>query len=340
MNFLQRIQRGSCADALRVSLGYLLLAEAWILLSGGLLSRFAMTTAEAVWLESAKGTLFVLVTTLLLFLLLKHQFHRRAMAAESLAKREQELRLLNENLERQVTARTIHLESARREQEAFSHAISHELGGPVRAIAGFSQTLLEDYAPAMDGTGRDCLQRIRLAGARMARLIEALRRLSHIGASPLALMPVDLSRLAAQIMEEFRTAEPARRVDLHVAPDLFAVADRDLLAILLDNLLGNAWKYSARRDPARIEFGCNHQHGERVFHVRDNGTGFVLPTEDTLFAPFQRFHAAEDFPGTGMGLATVKRIIERHGGSIRAESSPGEGAAFFFTLAAGQAPQG
>jgi PAS domain S-box-containing protein len=223
-------------------------------------------------------------------------------------------------------------EAANRELESFSYSVAHDLRAPLRAIEGFSQALLEDHGPALDPTGQDYLARIRAAARRMSGLIDDLLALSRVSRAELRREHVDLSALARAAVTTLETADPARRVDVTIAPGLAAVGDPKLLAIVLDNLIGNAWKFTQRTDPARIEVAARDQDGRRVYFVRDNGAGFDQAYADKLFGVFQRLHSAADFPGTGIGLATVKRIIERHGGRVWAEGVAGQGATFSFTL--------
>ncbi len=225
------------------------------------------------------------------------------------------------------------LEAANAELDAFAYSVSHDLRAPLRSIDGFSQALLEDCGDRLDAAGRDHLQRVRAATQRMGRLIDDLLTLSRVTREPMHRAPVDLSALAAGIAAELSEHEPARRVEWVIAPGVQAVGDRRLLRVALTNLLGNAWKYTARVSRARIEFGCEAAAGtEPVFWVRDNGAGFDMAYADKLFVPFQRLHGAAEFDGTGVGLATVARIVRRHGGRIWAEGEVGRGAAFFFTL--------
>jgi signal transduction histidine kinase/ligand-binding sensor domain-containing protein len=242
------------------------------------------------------------------------------------------LRKAQTELEERVRQRTAELELANRELEAFSYSVSHDLRAPLRGVDGFSQALQEDYAGKLDAEGQDYLRRIRAGAQHMGRLIEALLGLSRVTRGTLQLAPVNLSHLAVEIAAELARREPTAKVEVIVAPDLVAAGDSPLLRVALENLLGNAWKFTSRRTDARIEFGVTEQDGLRVYFVRDNGAGFDMTHAQKLFGAFQRFHTAEEFPGTGIGLATVQRIIHRHGGRIWAESQPGHGATFYFTL--------
>ncbi len=225
------------------------------------------------------------------------------------------------------------LEAANRELEAFSYSVSHDLRAPLRAIDGFSQALVEDYGEGLDATAKDFLRRVRAAAQRMGELIDDLLALSRITRASIQRKPVALGGLAREILEQLRASEPARCVETVVASPLDVVGDRGLLRVALSNLLGNAWKFTRDREPARIELGAQERDGERVFYVRDNGAGFDMAYADQLFRPFSRLHAAHEFSGTGIGLATVQRALARLGGRVWAESAVGEGATFYFTVA-------
>ncbi|HYL56366.1 MAG TPA: PAS domain S-box protein, partial [Gemmatimonadales bacterium] len=227
---------------------------------------------------------------------------------------------------------TAQLEVANAELDAFAYSVSHDLRAPLRSIDGFSQALLEDYAAQLDDAGRDHLQRVRLATQRMATLIDDLLNLSRVTRSEMVIGSVDLSGLARELAAELAASDPGRTVDLVIAPGLEARADRGLLRVVLQNLMGNAWKFTGKRDGARIEVGVVSSNGERAYFVRDNGAGFDMAFASKLFGAFQRLHRATEFPGTGVGLATVQRIIHRHGGRVWAESIVDRGATFYFTL--------
>jgi PAS domain S-box-containing protein len=227
------------------------------------------------------------------------------------------------------------LEAANGELRAFSYSVSHDLRAPLRSIDGFSLALVEDYGPTLDDRARDYLSRIRASAQRMGELIDALLGLSRVTRAELRRVPLDLSALAAAVVAELRQREPERPVEFTLAPDLSAPGDPSLMRNVLENLLGNAWKFTAGCQPARIEFGCQPSEqtpGGRVFFVRDNGAGFDMTYADRLFGAFQRLHDQREFPGTGVGLASVQRIIIRHGGRVWAEAVAGEGATFYFNL--------
>ncbi|HUJ58171.1 MAG TPA: ATP-binding protein [Kofleriaceae bacterium] len=226
-------------------------------------------------------------------------------------------------------------ETANKELEAFSYSVSHDLRAPLRGIDGFSQALIEDHAEHLPAKAQDYLRRIRAAAQRMAELIDDLLRLSRVSRGDFKRERVDLSAIAASILADLQRGEPARAVDTIVQPEIVAHADPRLLKITLENLLGNAWKFSAKTERARIEFGAADERGERVYFVRDNGAGFDMSYVDRLFVAFQRLHSAKEFAGTGIGLATVQRVVLRHGGRIWAESELGQGTTFRFTLPEG-----
>lgn len=234
--------------------------------------------------------------------------------------------------EQEMKERGAELEAANMELEAFSYSVSHDLRAPLRGINGFSQALLEDYAESLDTTGKNYLQRICSATERMGRLIDDLLILSRVTRTEMSRGPVDLSALALEVAAELRANEPERAIDLEIAAGIEANADAHLIRILLTNLLGNSWKFTSKHARATIEFGRTMEDGKRIFFVRDNGAGFNQEYASRLFAPFQRLHGASEFPGTGIGLATVQRIVRRHGGKVWAAGAEEKGATIFFTL--------
>jgi signal transduction histidine kinase len=238
---------------------------------------------------------------------------------------------LNADLERKVAERTAELSAANRELEAFTSAVSHDLRAPLRAIGGFSQALADDEIVTPGTPGAEYLARIRAASSRMDELIRSLLDLSRISRFDLHRTDVDVSGLAASVGAELARAEPERGVELVVAPGLTARADVNLLRIVLTNLMANAWKFTSKTPGARIEVG-SIDADPLVLFVRDNGAGFDMKDSSRLFVAFKRLHSSRDFPGTGVGLATVQRVIARHGGRVWAEGATGRGATFFFTL--------
>ncbi len=245
---------------------------------------------------------------------------------------EEELRRSHDELERRVHQRTAELAAANRELEAFAYSASHDLRAPLRGIEGFARILIEDYSDRLDETGREHLERICRSARHMSELIDDLLKLSMVSRQDMQPSEVDLSEMAREILAELLQNVPQRKVEISVAPDCRARGDARLLRALLQNLLENAVKYSGREENARIEFGCTPARDGMSFYVRDNGAGFDRKRAERLFEPFQRFHRAEDFEGTGIGLATAARVVARHGGRIWAEGRPGDGAAFSFTL--------
>jgi PAS domain S-box-containing protein len=245
---------------------------------------------------------------------------------------EKEIRLLNVELEHRVRERTAELETANKELETFNYTVSHDLSGPVRRIAGFSALLLDEHAATLTQTVQGYLRRIASGAKRMGELIDDLLTLSRVSRMEIRAATVDLSDMARGIAADLSAGARGRGVDFRIQDRVMARGDARLLRIVLENLLGNAWKYSARRDPAVIEFGCVAGAGTREFFVRDNGAGFDMAHAEKLFEPFERLHSASEFEGSGIGLATVQRIVVRHGGVVRAESAPEQGATFWFTL--------
>ena len=259
---------------------------------------------------------------------------QRLAARMSLAARRSEsrVRALNRSLEARVETRTREVSEANRELESFAYSVSHDLRAPLRAIEGFSRVLEDRNAAALDDTGRDYLARVRNAAARMSELIEGLLKLSRVARRDLVPARLALSPMASEIIADLRTTEPDRHIIVDIAPTLIATADRAMVRSLLLNLLGNAWKFTRDREDARIVFA--QADDDATFYVQDNGAGFDPTYVDKLFRPFQRLHDGAEFAGEGIGLATVKRIVERHGGEITATGAPGQGALFSFTLRA------
>jgi PAS domain S-box-containing protein len=237
-------------------------------------------------------------------------------------RRDEELRAMNAQLE--VT---------NQELETFSYSVSHDLRAPVRAIDGFSAILEQDYADQLDSRGRDCLHRVRAAAQRMYTLIDALLMLSRVTREQMRRDVIDLSALARSVATELQRVHPERHVEFNIAPGVIGVGDGSLVRVALENLIGNAWKFTSRRPKALVEFGAVDQQGSTVYFVRDNGAGFDMAYADKLFGAFQRLHTTDEFPGTGIGLPTVQRIVRRHGGAVWAEAEVDGGATFWFTLA-------
>jgi light-regulated signal transduction histidine kinase (bacteriophytochrome) len=216
--------------------------------------------------------------------------------------------------------------------ESFTYTVSHDLRAPIRVVEGFTRIVKEDYGRLLDRVGNDHLDRVLGAAARMNLMIDAMLGLARLSSQPLAHQPVNLSQLAGYVVDDLRRHAPERDAEVTIEAGLQTTGDPTLLRLVLENLLGNAWKYSARTARARITFGSEVHDGRRVYAVRDNGAGFDMRSAERLFGLFQRLHSQSDFPGTGVGLASTRRIVRRHGGEIWAEGQVGRGATFYFTL--------
>lgn len=263
---------------------------------------------------------------------LKHAELMEELRAEVIERQQAEQRAqeLNQGLKQAI----VELKAVNQELEAFSYSVSHDLRAPLRSIDGFSQALLEDCQDQLDSNGQDYLRRIRAATQRMGQLIDDLLTLSRVTRSEIAIETVDLSRLASRICNNLQQNQPERQVEFVIQSKLSAKGDSPLLQVLLENLLYNAWKFTSKHPQAKIEFGStSEENGLSVYFVRDDGVGFDMAYSKKLFAPFQRLHGMNEFIGNGIGLATVQRIVHRHGGRVWAESMVERGATFYFTLA-------
>lgn len=247
-------------------------------------------------------------------------------------KYEQEFIQLNESLEQKVVERTTELNSVNKELEAFSYSVSHDLRAPLRAMDGFSLALLEDYAGKLDATGQNYLNRVRSASKQMAQLIDDMLMLSQVTRSEIVKTNVNLSKIARSIADELQENQPRENTIFDIEENCWIYGDNRLLRIALENLLGNAYKFTSKQTTAKIIFGCHQNDGVNEYFVKDNGVGFEMAYAEKLFGAFQRLHSTVEFEGTGIGLATVQRVVRRHGGSTRAEGKVGEGASFYFTL--------
>jgi PAS domain S-box-containing protein len=242
-----------------------------------------------------------------------------------------EVQRLNTELERRVNERTAQLEATNRELEAFCYSVSHDLRAPLRSVRGFTEVLLEQYASQLDSRGQDFLRRVSDASSQMDKLVDDLLRLSRVSRSEIQSQEINLSQLAEEVVLELKRAEPARAVEVQIQPDLKTQGDARLLRLVLDTLFRNSWKFSGKRADARVEFGFTGD-SNGAFFVRDNGVGFDMAYADRLFGVFQRLHSANEYPGSGVGLAIVQRVINRHGGRVWAEGKVNSGATFYFAL--------
>jgi signal transduction histidine kinase len=280
------------------------------------------------------------LATLVAVLLVLHRRNIREMqtlrcalaAAAEAAAEPAALRERLAQLERERSEQARQFDLAAREMESFSYSVSHDLRAPLRVVDGFAGIILEDYGARLDTLGREHVKRIISAAGRMNAMIDALLAMSRRTGRELEIERFDLSRAAQELAEELRATDFARKVEFRIEPELRANGDPTLLRLVLQNLLGNAYKFSGQAPHAVVEFGHHVVDGNDVFYVRDNGAGFDMRFAEHLFGLFQRFHSQNEFPGTGVGLATVQRIVRKHGGRIWAESEPGRGACFYFTL--------
>jgi signal transduction histidine kinase len=239
---------------------------------------------------------------------------------------------LNGELERRVVDRTTQLEVANQELEQLSYSVSHDLRAPLRHMDGFSQALIDDYAGKLNTTGREYLERIRKSSRRVMEMIDAILELSRYARGKIARESVDLSAMVHEIAAELASSQPERQVTFRIAEGMSVRGDARLLRVVMENLIGNAWKFTSKKEQALIEFYASEWDGRLAFAVRDNGTGFDMAFADKLFGPFQRLHGPDEYAGRGIGLAIAKRIITRHGGQIRVEAEPDKGATFVFTV--------
>jgi PAS domain S-box-containing protein len=297
--------------------------------------RYIRRDGEVVWINLTVSLVREAHGAPRYFISVIEDISERKRTERALRDSEEAVRRLNAELAqrvRDVTERTIQVEAANRELEAFSYSVSHDLRAPLRAIDGFSQALLEELWPQLEPINRAYLQRVRDATHRMGELIDGLLSLSRLTRSEMHISQVDLSALATEVAASLRRTQPEREVTLIVAPGLVARGDASLLRVLFDNLLGNAWKYTAHRQRPHVEVGATRVAAGTAYFVRDDGAGFDMAYADKLFRAFQRLHTVDEFPGSGIGLATVQRIVHRHGGAVWADAAVDEGATFYFTL--------
>jgi signal transduction histidine kinase len=321
-------------QALKVTAIYFAFGVAWILLSDWAILAVLPTPSQQQMAQTAKGLLYILITCALLYGLVYRSLRSLQGSLEALTALEHdralELERSNRVLEDQVRDRTRHLEEANERLTAFNYVAAHDLKSPLRTIVGFSEILREDHAASLGGEGVQLVERIEAATARLRALVDDLLSLSMVSAACLQRKEVDLSRVAEAVAADLAAGHPGRTVVLQVEPGLRAMADESLARDVLHNLLDNAWKYTKPVAEAAIEVGSETIEGTRWFYVRDNGVGFDPDQAGRVFDPFVRLHGQHEFPGTGIGLATVARIVQRHGGVCRAESGPEGGATIWF----------
>ncbi len=344
----QTIRRAANLAAAGIVLTYAIFALLWILFSDRALFLLISDPDRLVQASIVKGWAFVLITGVILFVLVARLIYRIKLAADQDRRNRQQKAAqfrahserVHAQLEARVAVRTAELEAANRELDAFAYAVSHDLRAPLRAMSGFSEALVEDHGDQLDGQARQYLHQIVLASHKMAELIDGILVLSRSSRGSLELSEVNLSRLASNQIERLRQLDPDRKVDVEIEPDLIVQADPRTIEVALHNLLENAWKYTGHTSAPRIRVYAGDMEGEPAICVEDNGAGFNMAHADKLFKAFQRLHRQDEFPGTGIGLATVQRIICRHGGRIDASGSPGQGACFRFSLPARRRKEG
>lgn len=275
---------------------------------------------------SAAGLLAIMAVVVVM--ILGRITQRNVRLSRQLTTQNEELKRLSADLEAQATE----LEVTNRELEAFSYSVSHDLRAPLRSMDGFSQALLDDYGDGLDAQAKDYLNRIRTASQRMSKLIDDLLNLSRVSRGTMKREPVDLSAMVEALAGQLKAEQPERTVDFLIQSGIVVEGDPQLLSLAMENLLRNSWKFTGRTSLPVIQFGTMKREGRMVYFIRDNGAGFDMVNAAKLFTPFQRLHSTAEFPGTGIGLAIVQRIIRRHGGMVCAEGEPGKGAVFYFTL--------
>jgi len=315
-----------------IRLKFTQLVEAEEVLKATRREKVTSVANNSLWITGIVALAFASLLGLVLFRLVSTTATTYEHALAERDKVSGELQHMNEFLEARVQERTAALAASNKELEAFCYSVSHDLRAPLRGIDGFSKALLEDYQDKLDDEGKQFLYYVREGIQRMGQLIDDLLSLSRLTRAEMTVAPVDLSQIARDIHKRLMRDNPDMNVDFKIEDNLRTEGDRALLGSVLENLFSNAWKFSAKSPKPHVEFGSENREGNQIFYVRDNGAGFDMSFYDKLFGAFQRLHSAREFPGTGVGLATVRRIVHRHGGTIWAEAAPGKGATFYFTL--------
>jgi light-regulated signal transduction histidine kinase (bacteriophytochrome) len=334
----QAVQHGRHASARSamprwIALGYLAFGALWIFVTDRALVWLQIPASRVAHLQTSKGWLFVFASSVLLYLLVSLLQRRNDAALQALSDRESDIRRMNAELERRVAQRTEQLEATNRELESFAYAVSHDLRAPLRSMSGFSQLLQESPTSALDEKSRHYLQRINDASKRMSTLIEDLLNLSRISRTELTPRNIDFTQLITDVATIVRERHPGRVIEVQIEPGMTIEGDQRLLKIAMENLLDNAFKYTAHTAVAQVSVGTQTDERGCTFYVRDNGVGFDMAYSSKLFGPFQRLHSDAQYPGTGIGLVTVQRILARHGGRIWVEAALDQGATFYFTVA-------
>ncbi len=310
---------------LRIALLYALFGGLWIIFSDSLVSALVQDPSLLTRIQTYKGWFFVSASALAIFFLMERELKLRSAA-------EEEIRQLNADLEERVIDRTTQLEAANKELEAFSYSVSHDLRAPLRAVSGYTNILVEDYAGALDAEGQRVCNVIISESQRMGKLIDDLLSFSRLSRTEMHISRIDMQTLVQTIFDELTTPESRIRIDLRMGKLLPATADVALIRQVWINLFSNALKFTSGKERSIIEVECTQIKNEITYSVRDNGAGFDMQYADKLFGVFQRLHSESEFEGTGVGLAIVQRVISRHGGRVWADGKVGQGAIFYFTL--------
>jgi len=279
--------------------------------------RFVLVPSETTILENTSNARLILYFGLCLSALISYIWYSRTLIEE----RKEALASTNEEMKR-----------VNKELEAFSYSVSHDLRAPLRHIVGYSEALKEDYSDSLDDVGKEYIERLCYSAINMGKLINDILKLSKVTRGELNIIKVNLSNIVISILDNLKKENPDRNSEFRIQKNIFAKVDENLIHIALENLLGNAWKFTKNEETTVIQFGTNNEDGERIFYIKDNGAGFDSKYADTIFEPFRRLHKTTEFEGTGIGTSLVKRVISRHGGKLWAEGEVGKGATFYFTL--------